>query len=45
MSGDDTMDFTIWQVALAYVFILIVYLIVRMKKIPRERLIIMSAVG
>lgn len=44
MSGDDTMDFTIWQVALAYVFILIVFLIVRMKKIPRERLIIMSAV-
>ena len=44
MSGDDAMNFTIWQVALAYVFILIVFVIVRFKKIPRERLIIVSAV-
>lgn len=44
MSGDQTMDFTIWQVALAYVFIIILFIIVRMKKIPRERLVILSAV-
>lgn len=44
MSGDEAIDFTIWQVALAYVFILIVFLIVKIKKIPRKRLIIVSAV-
>lgn len=44
MNGDETIDFTIWQVALAYVFILIVFLIVKIKKIPRKRLIIVSAV-
>jgi len=37
------MDFTIWQVGFAYVFILVVYLIVRIKKIPREKLILISA--
>src|SRR5699024_9629814 len=44
MNGDEAIDFTIWQVALAYVFILIVFLIVKIKKIPRKRLIIVSAV-
>jgi len=43
MNGDGTMDFTIWQVALAYVFIVIVLFIVKVKKIPREKLIVTSA--
>src|SRR5690625_4360143 len=43
MSGNDAIDFTIWQVIFAYVFILIVLLIVRIKKIPRQKLIIISA--
>lgn len=44
MSGDNAMDFTIWQVALAYVFIIVLFIIVRIKKIPREKLVILSAV-
>src|SRR5690625_1326207 len=43
MDNDQMMDFTIWQVGFAYVFILVVYLIVRIKKIPREKLILISA--
>lgn len=37
------MDFTFWQMGLAYVFILIILIIVRIKKIPREKLIVISA--
>lgn len=37
-------DFTIWQMALAYVFIAVLFFIVKIKKIPRERLVILSAV-
>ncbi len=44
MSGDSAIDFTIWQVALAYVFIAVLFVIVRIKKIPRERLVVLSAV-
>src|SRR5699024_5711093 len=44
MSGDQAMDFSIWQIALAYVFILVVLLIVQLKGISRKRLIIISAV-
>lgn len=44
MSGDNAMDFSIWQIALAYVFILILLLIVQVKGISRKRLIIVSAV-
>ena len=44
MSGDNAMDFTIWQVALAYVFIIVLFIIVRIKKVPREKLVILSAV-
>src|SRR5690625_4880699 len=43
MNNDQMMDFTIWQVGFAYVSILVVYLIVRIKKIPREELILISA--
>lgn len=42
MNGNDVMDFTMWQVVSSYVFILIVLFIVRMKKIKREKLIIIS---
>src|SRR5699024_11074980 len=43
MNEGSMLDFTFWQVGFAYVFILIVFLIVRIKKIPREKLIMMSA--
>lgn len=43
MNDDQVMDFTFWQVGLAYVFIIIIFIIVRIKKIPREKLIVMSA--
>src|SRR5690625_2001509 len=43
MSGNEAMDFTIWQVAFAYIFLLIVLFIVRVKKIPRGKLIFVSA--
>lgn len=43
MNDDQMMDFTFWQVGLAYVFIVIILIIVRLKKIPREKLIVMSA--
>src|SRR5699024_3611883 len=39
---NDVMDFTIWQVAFAYIFLVIVFIIFRMKKIPREKLMVMS---
>ena len=42
MDGNDVMDFTMWQVVNAYVFILVVLFIVRIKKIQREKLIIIS---
>src|SRR5699024_7765107 len=42
MDNDQVMDFTLWQVGLAYVFILILFIIVRIKKIAREKLIIIS---
>jgi len=41
--NNQVMDFTIWQVLFAYVFIAIVLLIVRVKKIPREKIILISA--
>lgn len=43
MNEGSMIDFTFWQVGLAYVFILIVLLIVRIKKIPREKLIVIAA--
>src|SRR5690625_5459780 len=43
MDEKDVMDFTIWQVASAYVFIIAIIIIVRLKKIPRERLVIIAA--
>ena len=43
MDEKDVMDFTIWQVASAYVFIIAILIIVRLKKIPRERLVIIAA--
>src|SRR5690625_2348594 len=42
MDGNDVMDLTMWQVVSAYVFILVVLFIVRIKKIQREKLIIIS---
>lgn len=43
MEDDQMMDFTFWQVGFAYVFVLIILIIVRIKKIPREKLIFISA--
>src|SRR5690625_473645 len=43
MDEKDVMDFTIWQVASAYVFIIAILIIVRLKKITRKRLVIMTA--
>src|SRR5690625_5565491 len=43
MDNDQMMDFTIWQVGFAYVFILVVYLIVRIEQLPRDKLILISA--
>src|SRR5690625_2537490 len=42
MDEKDVMDFTIWQVASAYIFIIVILIIVRLKKIPRERLVIIA---
>jgi len=42
MNTNDIMNFTIWQVASAYLFIVIVLIIVRIKKIRREKLIVIS---
>lgn len=41
---NDVMDFTIWQVGFAYVFLLIVLAIVHRKKIPRRKLILISTI-
>lgn len=41
---NDAMDITIWQVGFAYVFLLIVLVIVHIKKIPRRKLILISAI-
>ncbi len=43
MGESNVMDFTIWQLVSAYVFIIIVFFIVKLKKIPREKLIVMAA--
>ncbi|MEI3604959.1 iron export ABC transporter permease subunit FetB [Pseudogracilibacillus sp. SE30717A] len=40
--NEDVMDFTMWQVAYAYIFIIIILVIFRFKKIPREKLLIIS---
>lgn len=39
---DNAMDFTIWQVGFAYIFVLIVLIIVSIKKVPRKKLIVIS---
>ncbi|MGM8213266.1 ABC transporter permease [Virgibacillus sp. W0430] len=39
MDSNGTIDLTFWKVAAAYLFILIVWFIIRIKKIPREKLI------
>lgn len=41
---NEAMNFTIWQVGFAYVFLLIVLAIVHIKKIPRRKLILISAI-
>lgn len=41
---NDAMDFTIWQVGFAYVFLLVVLVIVHRKKIPRRKLILISTI-
>ncbi|MFD2209143.1 ABC transporter permease [Virgibacillus halophilus] len=43
MNHSGTVDLALWQVASAYIFLLIVFIIVRIKKIPREKLIVISA--
>lgn len=40
---DNALDFTLWQVGLAYIFLLIVLLIVHLKKIPRKKFLIISS--
>ncbi|MGM8366003.1 ABC transporter permease [Virgibacillus sp. W0181] len=42
MNGNGTIDLAFWQVASAYLFILIVWIIIRIKKIPREKLIVIA---
>lgn len=41
---NDAMNFTLWQVGFAYVFLLIVLAIVHLKKIPRRKLILISTI-
>lgn len=43
MSNADTMDLAIWQVLSAYIFVLLILLIVKLKGIPRKKLIVLSA--
>jgi putative ABC transport system permease protein len=42
MNGSGAEDIGIWQLLAAYIFIIIVLLIVRLKKIPREKLIVIA---
>jgi len=44
MSGEGATDLAIWQVLAAYIFVVIILIIVRIKKIPREKLIVMATV-
>jgi len=39
----NALDFTIWQVGFAYIFLLVVLLIVHIKKIPRKKLLIIAS--
>lgn len=41
---NDAMNFTLWQVGFAYIFLLIVLAIVHLKKIPRRKLILISTI-
>lgn len=40
---DKVIDLQIWQIASAYIFIILLLLIVKIKKIPREKIILISA--
>lgn len=44
MDNDGAVDLAVWQLLSAYLFIVIILIIVRIKKIPREKLIIISSV-
>lgn len=44
MGGEGATDLAIWQVLAAYIFVVIILIIVRIKKIPREKLIVMATV-
>lgn len=44
MNESDVADLAIWQLLSAYLFIVIILIIVRIKKIPREKLIVISAI-
>src|SRR5699024_3885990 len=44
MSGEGATDLAIWQVLSAYIFVVIILIIVRIKKITRENLIDMVTV-
>lgn len=44
MSGEGATNIGIWQLLAAYIFIVIVLIIVRIKKIPRRKLIVISTV-
>src|SRR5690625_4352655 len=40
---DNALNFTLWQVAFAYIFLIVVLIIVHIKKIPRRKLLIISS--
>ena len=40
---DNALNFTLWQVAFAYIFLVVVLIIVHIKKIPRRKLLIISS--
>src|SRR5699024_3901770 len=40
---DNALNFKLWQVAFAYIFLVVVLIIVNIKKIPRRKLFIISS--
>ncbi|MEC5422557.1 iron export ABC transporter permease subunit FetB [Virgibacillus sp. C22-A2] len=44
MNEADAIDLALWQLIAAYLFIIVILIIVRIKKIPREKLIVIATV-
>src|SRR5699024_6626892 len=42
---DNALNFTLWQVAFAYIFLVVVLIIVHIKKIQRRKLLIISSLS